>query len=174
LPNNSNEFKLNLQFVTPRGNAGLTTFRQPGDKGITRGREMSEIKIVINGEAELDVAMSALEAMWAAGATRISLERVAPVIVSVTTEIPATTKANTATPEMKRRYRGDLICVESFWDEIKQQAELNVIAAREIDICGNLLIEWHRERVDALLSRIIFAKTQCAVRSRIGKWHFHL
>lgn len=48
---------------------------------------MSEVKIVVNGDADLDVAISALEAMWARGAMRVTFDRAAPVVTEVTAEV---------------------------------------------------------------------------------------
>ncbi|MEB8638619.1 hypothetical protein P2G74_01350 [Cronobacter muytjensii] len=45
---------------------------------------MAEYKIIAVNDAELAVLVSALEAMWAAGATRVTLEKQAPTTVEMT------------------------------------------------------------------------------------------
>jgi hypothetical protein len=44
---------------------------------------MSGIKVIINGDPELEVLIPGLEAMWAAGATSITIERSAPVAMEM-------------------------------------------------------------------------------------------
>lgn len=42
-----------------------------------------EIKIIANGDADLGTVIGALEAVWAAGAVKVVIERVAPTVISV-------------------------------------------------------------------------------------------
>lgn len=44
---------------------------------------MSEIKLIVNGDPEVDVLVSGIEAMLLSGATSITIERVAPVTVEM-------------------------------------------------------------------------------------------
>jgi len=77
---------------------------------------MSDIKIIVNGDAELELAISVLEAAWAGGATSISLNRAAPTAVKMTVETP--TKHHPA----KSKWQTDKIkCLE---DRIADALEL--------------------------------------------------
>lgn len=44
---------------------------------------MSDVKIIINGDADIELAVTALEALWAAGASQVSLVRNAPVAIDI-------------------------------------------------------------------------------------------
>lgn len=44
---------------------------------------MSDIKIIVNGAAELELAISVLKAAWAGGATNVSLNRATPAPTKV-------------------------------------------------------------------------------------------
>lgn len=70
----------------------------------------------------------------------------------------------------KTTARGDYICVKGVWEEILRLAQLNVIAAKQGGPDDALLIEWHKESINALSLHIVQAKTQCAVRLATGDW----